>query len=160
MIDMDIGLSMATEFNQDMATESTLSGNLYYYVIMLLLIATNLHAYLLRAIADTFSVIPIGQQVFNWDSLLTSMTQYMGDLFELGFRIFLPFFATIMILNCVLGIMAKVAPQLNMFSVGMQLKLLAGFTVLFLTVYLLPGVADLIFREMKMMVRLIAEGMY
>jgi flagellar biosynthetic protein FliR len=160
MIDMDIGLSMATEFNQDMATESTLTGNLYYYLVLLLLIATNLYAYLIRAIADTFTVIPIAGQSFEWDSLLLAMVQYMGDLFQLGFRIFLPFFATIMILNCVLGIMAKVAPQLNMFSVGMQLKVLCGFLVLFLTVYLLPGVADLIFREMKTMVRLFAEGMY
>jgi flagellar biosynthetic protein FliR len=160
MVDMDIGLSMATEFNQDMATESTLTGNLYYYVTLLLLIASNLHAYLLRAIADTFTVIPIGHQVFDTESLFSAMVTYMTDLFTLGFRIFLPFFATIMILNCMLGIMAKVAPQLNMFSVGMQLKLLTGFTVLFLTVYLLPGVADLIFREMKTMVRLFAEGMY
>jgi flagellar biosynthetic protein FliR len=160
MIDMDIGLSMATEFNQDMATETTLTGNLYYYLVMLLLIASNLYSYLIRAIADTFTLIPIAGQKFNWDNLMLSMVQYMGDLFQLGFRIFLPFFATIMILNCVLGIMAKVAPQLNMFSVGMQLKLIAGFTVLFLVIYLLPGVADLIFREMKTMVKLFAEGMY
>ena len=65
-----------------------------------------------------------------------------------------------MVLNCVLGIMAKVAPQMNMFSVGMQLKVLVGFIVLFLTVFLLPSVADYIFSEIKTMVKLIAEGMY
>jgi flagellar biosynthetic protein FliR len=160
MIDMDIGLSMATEFNADMATESTLTGNLYYYLVMLLLVSSNLHTYLVRAIADTFTIIPIAGQVFAWDHLLSSMVQYMGDLFILGFRIFLPFFASIMILNCVLGIMAKVAPQMNMFSVGMQLKVLVGFVVLFLTVYMLPGVADSIFTEIKTMVKLFAEGMY
>jgi flagellar biosynthetic protein FliR len=160
MIDMDIGLSMATEFNADMATESTLTGNLYYYLVMLLLIASDLHTYLIRTIADTFTVIPIGGQNFDWDSLLAAMVRYMGDLFQLGFRIFLPFFAAIMILNCVLGIMAKVAPQMNMFSVGMQLKVLVGFVVLFLVSYLLTGVADLIYREMKTMVRLFAESMY
>lgn len=63
-------------------------------------------------------------------------------------------------MNCVLGIMAKVAPQMNMFSVGMQLKVLVGFIVLFLTVFLLPSVADYIFSEIKTMVKLIAEGMY
>ncbi len=34
--------------------------------------------------------------------------------------------------------MAKVAPQMNMFAVGMQMKVLLGLTVLFLTVMLLP----------------------
>lgn len=36
IIDMDIGLSMSTEFNQDMGTETTLTGNLYYYLVLLL----------------------------------------------------------------------------------------------------------------------------
>ena len=84
----------------------------------------------------------------------------MGDMFIIGFRIFLPFFACIMILNCILGIMAKVAPQMNMFSVGMQLKLLVGFAVMFFTVFLLPGVANFIYKEIKTMVVMIIEGLY
>lgn len=160
IIDMDIGLSMATQFNPEMGTEMTLTGNLYYYLVMLLLTSSNMHAYLIRAIADSFSVIPIGHANFDWEHLAGSMTRYMGDMFVIGFRIFLPFFACIMILNCVLGIMAKVAPQMNMFAVGMQLKVLVGFSVLFLTFFLLPQVAEMIFEEIKTMVVLFAEGMY
>ena len=160
VIDMDIGLSMASEFNPDMGTEVTLTGNFYYYLVMILMITSNFHAYLIRAIADSFSVIPIAGQAFDWDHMLNTIARYMGDIFVIGFRIFLPFFACIMILNCVLGIMAKVAPQMNMFSVGMQLKVLVGFVVIFLTVFLLPDAANMILKEIKMMVRLIAEGMY
>ncbi|MCI7107976.1 MAG: flagellar biosynthetic protein FliR [Lachnospiraceae bacterium] len=160
IIDMDIGLSMATEFNPDMGTETTLTGNLYYYLILLLLVCSNLHTYLMKAIADSFTVISIGGQNFAWDHLMNSMVRYISDLFVIGFRIFLPFFACIMILNCVLGIMAKVAPQMNMFSIGMQLKIMVGFCVLLFTVFLLPNVADFIFKEIKLMVKLFAEGMY
>jgi len=160
VIDMDIGLSMATQFNPDMGTESTLTGSLYYYLVLLLLISSNLHTYLMRAIADSFTVIPIAGQNFSWDHLLSAMTRFMGDVFVIGFRIFLPFFVCIMILNCVLGVMAKVAPQMNMFSIGMQLKVLVGLIVLYLIIYLLPYVADYIFTEIKTMVKLIAEGMY
>ncbi len=160
MIDMDIGLSMATQFNADMKTESTLTGSLYYYLVLLLLLTSNLQTYLIQSIADSFTLIPIAQQNFNWDHLFSAMLKYMVDLFIIGFRIFLPVFACIMILNCVLGVMAKVAPQMNMFSVGMQLKVMVGFIVLLLMVFLLPNVADYILREIKTMVRLIAEGMY
>lgn len=160
VIDMDIGLSMATEFNADMGTETTLTGNLYYYLVLLLLIGSDLHSYLIRAISDSFTIIPIAGQSFAWEHLLNAMTKYVGDLFIIGFRIFLPFFACIMILNCVLGVMAKVAPQMNMFSVGMQLKILVGFVVLLFTVYFLPNIADFIFTEIKTMVRLFGEGMY
>lgn len=160
IISMDIGLSMATEFNPEMNVQSTLVGNLYNYFILLLLIATNMHHVILRAITDSFVVVPINGQVFDWDHLLTSMTQYMTDLFVIGFRIFLPVFACIMILNCILGIMAKVSPQMNMFAVGMQMKIMVGFGVLFLTVSLLPGIADFIFNEMRKMMVLFIEGMY
>ena len=97
---------------------------------------------------------------FSFDHLMTAMTKYMTDLFVIGFRIFLPFFACMMILNCILGIMAKVAPQMNMFSVGIQIKLLVGFVVLFLTIYLVPSIANFIINEIKTMVVLIIEGMY
>lgn len=160
IIDMDIGLSMATEFDQTMNSQVTITGNLYNYFILLLLVATNMHHYLLRTVVDSFEVIPVNGQVFDWGSLLISMTRFMTDLFVIGFRIVLPVFACIMILNCILGIMAKVAPQMNMFAVGMQMKIMVGFVVLFLTVSLLSGIGDFIFMEMKRMLVSMIEGMY
>ena len=159
-IDMDIGLSMASEFNPDMSTQTTVTGNLYYYLVFAMLIATDMHLYILRAVCDSFYVVPVGGAIFRWNSLVTTMTTYMTDLFVIGFRIFLPFFACIMILNCILGIMAKVAPQMNMFSVGIQLKVLVGYMVLLLTIFLFPRVSDMVFQEIKRMVVMVIEGMY
>lgn len=160
LIDMDIGMSMATQFNPSMSFETTVSGDLYYYGAMLVLLASDFHSYILRAACDSFLVIPIGKTQFQGEHLLGAFTQYMGDIFSIGFRIFLPFFAVIMILNCILGIMAKLAPQMNMFAVGMQLKVLVGFAIMYLTAFMLPNIADFLFREVKKMVVLIIEGMY
>ena len=63
------------------------------------------------------------------------------------------------ILNVILGVLAKVSPQLNMFAVGMQLKILAGLGIMFLTVRMLPGAADFVFTEMKRMIVSFVEGM-
>ena len=160
IIDMDIGLSMAQEFDAQTNSQVTITGNMYNYFLLLLLLATNMHHYILRAIVDSFQVIPVNGQVFDWDSLMTSMIRYMGDMFVIAFRIILPVFACIMILNCILGIMAKVAPQMNMFAVGIQMKVLVGLSVLFLTVSLLPGISDFVFTEMKRMIVSMIEGMY
>lgn len=160
IIDMDIGLSMATEFNPALNSETTVTGNMYYYIVMLLMLVSNMNDYLIRAVCDSFSVVPLGGAQFKFDHLMGTMTQYMVDLFIIGFRIFLPFFACIMVLNCILGIMAKVAPQMNMFSVGIQIKILVGFIVLFLTIYLIPSVANFVIGEIKIMVVSIIEGMY
>lgn len=160
IIDMDIGLSMAQQYNPDMNIQMTATGNLYYYLVFAMMLATGMDRYLLRVACDSFYVVPIGGAVFEWDSLLLSMTTYMVDLFVIGFRIFLPIFAVIMIMNCILGVMAKVAPQMNMFSIGMQLKILVGYMVLFLMIFLFSGVTEMVSDEMKKMVVLFIEGMY
>ncbi len=160
IIDMDIGLSMATEFDPTMNSQVTITGNLYNYFILLLLVVTDMHHVILRAVVDSFTVISVNGQIFDWNSLAGSMVTFMTDLFVIAFRIFLPIFACMMILNCILGIMAKVAPQMNMFAVGMQMKVLLGIVILFLTVTLLPGIADFIFTEMRRMMVSVIEGMY
>lgn len=160
IIDMDVGLAMAQEFDPMMKTQVTITGNLYQYFVLLLMLVTNMHHYILRALIDSYQVIPVNGQVFDWAVIADSWIQFMGDMFVIAFRIVLPVFACMMILNCILGIMAKVAPQMNMFAVGIQLKVLLGMAVLFLTVMLLPGIADFIFTEMKRMIVSMIEGMY
>ncbi|MDE7063484.1 MAG: flagellar biosynthetic protein FliR [Lachnospiraceae bacterium] len=160
IIDLNIGLSMATEFDPITRTQAPIAGTLYNYLVLLLLMSSGMERYLLRAVADSFELIPVNGQVFHWDSLLVGMLEYMANAMILGFRIALPVFAVIMILNCLLGIMAKVAPQMNMFAVGIQMKLLVGLAVIFLTFRLLPYVADFIMTEMRSMVVSMVEGLY
>ena len=97
--------------------------------------------------------------MFHADSLLQSMTEFMSDYILIGFRIVLPIFCVILLLNAILGVLAKVSPQMNMFAVGIQLKVLAGLTAMFLTTGMLPGAADFVYQEMKKMVVSFIGGM-
>ncbi|MCI8327522.1 MAG: flagellar biosynthetic protein FliR [Lachnospiraceae bacterium] len=160
MIDMEIGLSMATEFDPLTNSQVNITGQLYNYFLLLLLVITDMHHYILRAVVDSYELIPVNGQIFDWEHLFTSFLMYMTDMFVIAFRIILPVFVVMMILNSILGIMAKVAPQMNMFAIGMQLKILVGFLVLFLTVRLLPNISNFIFKEMKRLMVAFIEGMY
>ena len=71
----------------------------------------------------------------------------------------MPIFCSILLLNAVLGVLAKVAPLLNLFAVGIQLKVLVGLSVLFLTAGMLPGIADFVLDEMKRMIDSFVGGM-
>ena len=155
-----IGLAMANIYDPMTRTQSGLTGSLYNYFILMLLVVTDMHHYILQALIDTYQVIPMNGAAFDWNHLMGTMTMYITDLMVIGFRIILPIFATSMILNCILGIMAKVAPQMNMFAVGMQLKILLGLSIMFVTIILLPDIANFIFREMKKMMVSVIEGMY
>jgi len=155
-----IGLAMANIYDPTTKAQSGLTGTMYNYFIMMLLIATDMHHYILRALVDTYQIIPINGAVFDWQHLMGSMTMFVTDLMVIGFRIVLPVFACSMILSCILGIMAKVAPQMNMFAVGMQIKVLLGLGIMFLTIVLLPSISNFIFMEMKRMIVSVIEGMY
>ena len=147
--DMETGLSMVTLMDPNTRQQTSFTGVLYQYAFTMMLIASGMYRYLLGAIADSFILIPVGGAVFRPELMLSTIIQFLSDYVILGFRIVLPIFCVILLLNAVLGIMAKVSPQMNMFAVGMQLKVLVGLGILFLTTYMMPGAADFIFQEMK-----------
>lgn len=157
--DMEMGLSMASLMDPTTKTMSTITGIYYNYMILLMLMISGMHRYLLQALAETYILIPINGMVFNTDKLLASMIEFMTNYIVVGFRICLPIFAVMVILNAVLGVLAKVSPQLNMFAVGIQMKVLVGLCVLFVTTAMLPGAADFIFDQMKRMIVSFVEAM-
>lgn len=158
VIDMEIGLSMVNILDPVSQMQTTITGNFYMYAVMLMLILTNMHHYILIAFVDTYKIIPIGAAAFRPDMHLV-MVQFLVDYFIIGFRIVLPIFASSLLINIILGIMAKIAPAMNMFVIGMQLKIFVGLVVLFLTIGLLPNVSDFIFSEMDKMMKLIIHSM-
>ena len=160
LIDMEIGLSMANALDPTTKEQSSITGTLYNNAIMMLLIISDMHIFIMRTAIDSFSVIPVGQTIFDYENLVSAMVGFLTDYMVIAFRILLPYFICIMMLNVVLGIMAKVAPQMNMFSVGMQLKVITGFLVMFMVIALLPNVANFIFIEMKKMMVQFMETMY
>ncbi len=157
--DMEMGLSMASMLDPATRENSTISGIYYNYMVLLMLMISGMHRYLLKALAETYTLIPINGAVFHRESLLTATLGFMADYIVIGFRICLPIFAVMIILNAVLGVLAKVSPQLNMFAVGIQMKVLVGISILFLSTAMLPGAATFIYEQMKHAVAVFVESM-
>lgn len=151
LIDMEIGFSMVNVMNPNANMTTTVTGNLYTYFIMLILLASDLHRYMLKAMIDAFTFIPVGKAIFDV-RLYTVMVTFMKDYFLIGFRIILPIFAATLVVNVVLGVLAKVAPQMNMFVIGLQLKVFVGLFLLVMVAQYMPTVAELIYSEMKTLV--------
>lgn len=147
--DMETGLSMATLMDPTTRETTSITGVLYQYIFMFMLISTGMYRYLFGALADSFVLIPINGAVFHGDKLLEVIVTFLNDYILIGFRIVLPIFCTMLLLNAILGVLAKVSPQMNMFAIGLQMKILVGLSTLFLTAGILPQTADFIFDEMK-----------
>ena len=147
-IDMELGLSMAMEFDPSSNIQSTITANFFSHLFMIMFLLSDMHYFVIDALVQSYKLIPIGGAKIEAD-LLKVITKYVSDYFVIAIRVALPIFTCIFIINVILGVLAKVAPQMNMFVIGMQLKLFVGLFILFMIMGMLPGVVDFIFQEMR-----------
>ena len=152
ILDMEIGFSMVNEMDPVTSAQVTVSGNMYSYAVMLMMMITYMHHYLLDALIDTYALVPIGKAAIN-PMIYSVVVELIGQYFVLGFRIVLPVFAAMLIVNSVLAILARVAPQLSMFVIGIQLKVFVGLAVMVVMIKMIPGIASLIFDKMLEVMR-------
>ena len=153
MLDMEIGFSMAMEMDPTTQVQTTISATFLTAVFMLMFIASDMHYFLIDAVVDSYKVIPIGEGIVS-PNLYKIFVQYVIDYFVIGFRIILPVIACILVINVILGILARIAPQMNMFVFGMQLKVFAGLSLIFILMNFLPGITDFLFNEMQTLTKL------
>lgn len=157
-IDREIGFSMATTFdpNQGMVT---ITGDLYDKIVCLVIMISNLHYYILSAAAQSFELVPVGRIVINPSLIYTSLIQFIVQMFMIGFRIAMPVFLGATMLNVILGVLAKSSPQMNMFAIGMQLKVFVGLFLLAVCIMFVPNIANYIMERMRDMIQTILGGL-
>ena len=149
IVDMQIGLSMVNLFDPNTNEQATITGTFYSQVLTMMLILSGMYHYILKALADSFTLIPINGIVINSDKMLNAVVAFLRDYIVIGFRIALPIFIITFITNVVLGILAKVSPQMNMFSVGIQIKIIIGLSVMLVTVSMLGNASNYIYMNIK-----------
>ncbi|MBE5823615.1 MAG: flagellar biosynthetic protein FliR [Butyrivibrio sp.] len=151
VVDMQIGLSMVSMMDPATNQQVTITGSLYSQYLTMALIITGMYQYILKALVDSFTLVPINGAVINADRMLQTMLNFMKDYIVIGFRICLPIFIITFMTNVVLGVLAKVSPQMNMFSVGIQIKIIVGLMIMFITITMLSDASNFIFINMKEM---------
>lgn len=160
IMDMEVGLSMVQIYDPTTRITEGFSGMFYHYLVLLILMTSGMHHYLIKAFVEVFTLVPVGNVNIRWSGIYNAILKYLGDYIIIGFRICLPIFAAMLMVNCILGILAKIAPQMNMFAVGMQIKVLSGLTIMYLTASILPNVSDYIYTQMKVMFVDIVKSLY
>ena len=151
VVDMQIGLSMVSMMDPATSQQITITGSLYSQYLTMALIITGMYQYILKALVDSFTLVPINGAVINTDRMLQTILNFMKEYIVIGFRICLPIFIITFMTNVVLGILAKVSPQMNMFSVGIQIKIVVGLMIMFITITMLSDASNFIFINMKEM---------
>jgi flagellar biosynthetic protein FliR len=125
MVGLQMGLNFASFFDPSMNNQSNAVGIFFSQMTSLLFVVMNGHLMVLMAVNRSFQAFPIDQ---NFLQALAQMKLYRlgGDLFASALWIALPMVGMLMFTNLALGIMSRVAPQLNLFAIGFPITLLVG----------------------------------
>ena len=132
-----MGLGFATMVSPGSAPAPVLSG-LFALLMWALFLTSGGHLILLRLIYESYQAMPVAGPLFEPDRL-AAIIEWGSFALATGVIAALPLGAAMLLVNLALAVAARSAPQLNLFSIGFPLMLLAGLVGLPLA---LPGMAE------------------
>lgn len=131
MIAMQNGLGFATLVDPINGINVAALGQLYLMLMNLLFLTMNGHLAVLQMLTESFSILPIQQVSVNFQGLYELAT-LGGWLFAAGLLVALPAVTALLLVNLAFGLMAKMAPSLNIFSVGFPFNMVFGLFMIWL----------------------------
>lgn len=147
IIDMQIGFGVVNVIDPMSNIQVPISSNLYFIISMLVLLAVNGHHVIIKALYDSFNTIPLGSAVFD-AGLTDLLLGIFANIFFIGFKIAAPVVAAILVTDVALGTISRMVPQLNVFVIGMPLKIFVGLAVMLITIPMFIFVLDSLFKLM------------
>lgn len=160
LMDLEVGFGIVNLIDPHTGQSSPLIANFFQLLAMLLFLLTNSHHYFLVALIKSFKVIPLGMAVFG-PGLNAGLTRLFVGLFVTAVKLAAPVLAALFLTNVALGVMARAVPQMNLFSVGLSLKVIAGLAAILasmpLFVELVSGFYEEMFSDLTGLMALMAQ---
>ncbi len=152
-----MGFSIANVLDPMSSTQLPLISELMYMFAIMILLTVNAHHWILRAAAQSFTVIPpFGFHVSG--SLMTFLMDAVRDIFVLAIKIGAPVIASLLLISLGIGLVGRTVPQMNVFMVATPVNIIVGifffsFSLPMMATYmaqLFDGIGRELFHAMKL----------
>lgn len=129
VLDYTMGLSMAQVYDPQYNTQMTITSGMYYTFLVLLFLAGDGHVRLMALIYNSARLVPFGEVVIR-PELSGLMLEIFKTSITTGLQIAFPIIAMELVTEAAVGILMRVIPQINVFAVNFQLKIIVGLMLL------------------------------
>jgi len=129
LMDTHFGMSMAKVFDPGSSIQMSVSSTLLNVLLVLYIFTTDSHLLMIRVFADSFRVLPPGAFTFSQGSAEFFIRMFIST-FSLAIRLVLPFMAAEFVLELSMGVLMKLIPQIHIFVINIQFKMLLGLILL------------------------------
>jgi flagellar biosynthetic protein FliR len=154
LIDIFGGFTMANAYDPFAMASNSVFGRFYNIVATTLLFTTDAHALILRGFTNSYKSLPL-DGTLALGTLSKLVTSGIGEMFVAALQIAGPLVAVLFCTDVALGLLTRVAPALNVFSIAFPLKILLTLGVAGAAITLLPHAFDaLVDRAVEAMLNL------
>lgn len=149
LLDYQFGLSMAKVFDPQTYVQVSIIGNLFQLLFIVLFFMSNSHLMFIEMIVNSFEYISLD----TWFSL-SKVIPFILDLFIVVFmlviKLALPMIVAAFTLEVSMGILMKLIPQIHVFVINIQIKVLLG---IFLLIVMIQPITQILDRSLGEMIQ-------
>ncbi|RFU61541.1 flagellar biosynthetic protein FliR [Peribacillus glennii] len=158
-IDFQMGFAIANVIDPQTGVQSPLTGQYLYTISLLFLLGANGHHLLLDGIFYSYQFIPIDKVwiSFGNEDMLEFVAKAFNQTFIIAFQMSIPVVGSLFLVDVGLGIVARTVPQLNIFVVGMPVKIIVSFVVLIIVMGMMMAVVGQMFDYLIVTMRGLME---
>ena len=138
IIGLQMGLNFAAFFDPVAGGQATAVSRFYGTMAAWLFIVLDGHLMLIGAVAQSFHAFPVSDRPLAFLSVVQPQV-WGAEIFRLGLWIALPIIAMLLFVNLVLGVISRVASQMNIFAIGFPITLGVGLLGMLLTLPLMQA---------------------
>jgi flagellar biosynthesis protein FliR len=131
-ISFSTGLGFAAMIDPQTGAQSPVITQFLSILLTFIFLSVQAHHVLIRELATSYHLLPIGASLVNASTYL-SIIQTAALMFSDSLLIALPVIIALFLINLVIGVLTRVAPQLNIFSVGFPITILVGLGLMLIT---------------------------
>lgn len=149
MIDTQMGMTMNQIYDAASHASLSVTATFLNALMILLFFAANGHHTMFRIVLTSGTIIPFGAVSFDISLLVNALLELFAECTVLAIKLCLPILGVELLGQLGMGILMKAIPQINVFSINLELKILIG--LIFLLLLIAPVSEFLLQAEMTML---------
>lgn len=147
LISMQSGLAMSNILDPNTGNQSPILAELYSYFFTIVFISLNAHQWMFITLSKSFETLPIGIDFNLKLNILEQILKLSSNIFSIAISIVLPIFCILFVVQVLLGVLAKMIPQMNIFMVAMPFQIIVGLTLVLIFLNPTMSIFEKIIKE-------------
>jgi len=157
LVDTEMGFGFVEVADPFTEEPITVLGQFQIIIFTILFLVFNGHYFLILSIQKSFEILPLFTAHLPGAKEAFHVTSMMANVFVLALRFAAPIYVTLILTEMALGVVARTVPQINIFFVGMPLKIALGLGVMIIA---LPMLAVLFKQSVEVLIQDIWKLLY